>query len=63
MPLRAEAGLSDQSAFHEFRDSEAWHCGRCGSGRTITPIDHQLGMMLCIDCGLYFDLRNFLELN
>jgi len=56
----------DESALHEFSDPEAWHfnhCGRCGSGRTITPIDRQLGMMLCLDCGLYFDLRNLIKLN
>ncbi len=55
----------NETALHEFLDSEAWHfnhCPRCESGRTISP-SHQIGMMLCLDCGLYFDVRNFLKLN
>jgi hypothetical protein len=67
MVIRAESNSEPQeAAFHELQDAECWHfnhCGGCGSGLIITPIDRQRAMRLCLDCHLYFDLRNLLKLN
>jgi hypothetical protein len=39
------------------------HCPRCGSGRTVCPIEAQRPMMLCTDCGLQFNLAHLVRLN
>ena len=36
------------------------HCIRCGSGRTVSEPDGELGQMLCTDCDSHFDLRDML---
>jgi hypothetical protein len=36
------------------------HCVRCGSGRTVSLPDSELGLMICMDCCRNLDLRDML---
>jgi uncharacterized protein (DUF983 family) len=38
-------------------------CPRCGSGKTVCPIEAQRPMMLCTDCGLQYNLAHLVQLN
>ena len=50
------------SAVSRFASDKFNYCPRCDSGRTFHPSDTNMGLRHCWDCDLWFDLKNFLQL-
>jgi hypothetical protein len=55
--------IYDKSALKHLTDEILNTCPRCGSGKTVCPIEAQRPIMLCQDCGLQFNLAHLIRLN
>jgi len=55
--------IYDKSALKHQINEILNSCPRCGSGKTICPIDAQRPMMLCTECGLQYNLAHLVRLN